>query len=42
MYIAKQKQTHRCRKQTDVYQRGERRGQRQSRGIRLTVTKYNV
>ena len=32
------KQTHRYRKQTGGYQRGERRGKRQIRGMGLTDT----
>ena len=37
---AKQKQTHRCRKQTCGYQRGEGRGEGQIRGMGLTDINY--
>ena len=39
---AKQKQTHRYRKQTCGYQRGEGRGEGQIRGVGLTGTNYYV
>ena len=42
MYIAKQKQTHRYRKQTSGYQRGEGREEEQIRGIELRDTNYYV
>ena len=42
MYMSKQKQTHRYRKQTDGYQRGEGRGEGQIRGMGLRDAKYNV
>ena len=35
MYIAKQKQTHKYRKQTSGYQQGEGRGKGQDRGMGL-------
>ena len=38
----KQKQTHRHRKQNCGYQRGERRGEGQIRGMRLTDTNYRI
>ena len=40
MYIAKQKQTHRCRKQTSGYQWGEGRWEGQDRGMGLRDTNY--
>ena len=39
MYITKQKQTHRHRKQTSGYQWGEERGEGQIRGMRLLCIK---
>ena len=42
MYIAKQKQTHRYRKQTSGYQRGDRRVEGQVMGMRLRDTNYYV
>ena len=38
MYITKQRQTHRYRKQTSGYQRGEGRGEGQGRDMRLRDT----
>ena len=40
MYIAKQNQTQRYRKQTGGYQWGEERGEGQDRGMRLGDTNY--
>ena len=37
---AKQKQTHRCRKSTTGYQRGEGRGEVQIRGMEVRDTSY--
>ena len=42
MYIAKQKQTHRYRKQTSGYQWGEGRGEEQVKGMGLRDTNYYV
>ena len=42
MYIAKQKQTQTYRKQTNGYQWGEGRGERQDRGMGLRDTNYYV
>ena len=39
---AKQKQTHRYRKQTYGYQRGEGRRERQIKGMGLTDTNYYI
>ena len=38
----KQKQTHRYRKQTCAYQRGEGRGKEQIRGMGLTNINYCI
>ena len=38
----KQKQTHRHRKQTCDYPRGEGRGEEQIRGMGLTDTNYHI
>ena len=40
MYIAKQKQTHRYRKQTSAYHFGEERGEEQDRCKGLRDTNY--
>ena len=42
MYIAKQKQTHRYRKQTSGYQWEEGRVEGQNRGMGLRDTNYYV
>ena len=44
MYLAKQGQTHRYRKQTGSYQRGERRGKGQvgGYGIKTQTTMYKI
>ena len=42
MYIAKQKQTHRCRKQTSGYWWGVARGEGQDCGIGLRDTTYFI
>ena len=42
MYVAKQKQTHRYRKQTSGYQRGEEKARGQVRGRRLRNINYYV
>ena len=42
MYITKQKQTHRHREQTSVFQCGEGRGERQDNGRGLRGTNYDV
>ena len=42
MYIAKQKQTHRYREQTNGYQRGKGRRERQITDIGLRDTNYCV
>ena len=42
MYIAKQKQTHGYRKQTNVYQWGQGRGEELLRGMGLKETNYYV
>ena len=39
---AKQKQTHRHRKQTCGYQMGERKGEGQIRGMKLIDTNYHI
>ena len=39
---AKQKQTHRYRKQAHGYQREERRGEGKVRGMELTDIKYYI
>ena len=39
---AKQKQTHRYRKQTNGYQRGEGKGEGQIRGMGLRDTNYYI
>lgn len=38
----KQKQTHRDKKQTYSYQKGDGRGKRQTRGIGLADTNYHI
>ena len=42
MYKAKQKQTHRQRKQASVYQRGEQRREGKIRGMGLRDINYYV
>ena len=42
MYIAKQKQTHRFRKQTSQYQWGEGTGEGHNRVMELINTNYSV
>ena len=42
MYMSKQKQTHRYRKQTDGYQRGEGRGEGQIREEEKKKSKNEV
>ena len=42
MSIAKQKQTHRYRKQTTIHQWGDGRGEGQDRGMGLRGINYHV
>ena len=42
MYITKEKQTDRCREQTNGYQQGEGKAQGQDRGMGLRDTNWHA